>query len=66
MFLTTRRMEEAKDTRKKNYRKRSASNEEIEDKDGEQLKREESDDERERRFCSLFFLSFLSISHEEI
>ncbi|KAI9082553.1 hypothetical protein K1719_035422 [Acacia pycnantha] len=46
-------MEEAKDQqpRKKNYRKRSASNEEIEDKDGEQLKREESDDERERRMA---------------
>ncbi|KAK4282644.1 hypothetical protein QN277_013998 [Acacia crassicarpa] len=46
-------MEEAKDQqqRKKNYRKRSASNEEIEDKDGEQFKREESDDERERRMA---------------
>ncbi|XP_054815994.1 protein COP1 SUPPRESSOR 2 isoform X1 [Prosopis cineraria] len=46
-------MEEAKykQQRKKNYRKRSASIEETEDKEGEQPKREESDDERERRMA---------------
>ncbi|XP_028770943.1 protein COP1 SUPPRESSOR 2 [Neltuma alba] len=46
-------MEDAKDKpqRKKNYRKRSASIEETENKEGEQSKREESDDERDRRMA---------------